>query len=88
MDGYVRRDFVLFCKFDMIFFLIFVDVGVSVYFYEFQYRFYCLKDIKSVFVKADYFDEIRFVFGGVFLKGDVVMFGKELVLAVFVFVEI
>lgn len=28
-------------------------------------------------MKADHSDEIRFVFGGAFLKGDVVMFGKK-----------
>ena len=27
-------------------------------------------------MKADHTDEIRFVFGGPFLKGDVVMFGE------------
>ncbi|XP_014682871.1 carboxylesterase 5A isoform X1 [Equus asinus] len=50
------------------------DAGASVYFYEFQHRPHCLKDIKPAFVKADHSDEIRFVFGGAFLKGDVVMF--------------
>lgn len=28
-------------------------------------------------MKADHSDEIRFVFGGAFLKGDIVMFGKK-----------
>uniref|UniRef100_A0A8C4LA67 Carboxylesterase type B domain-containing protein n=1 Tax=Equus asinus asinus TaxID=83772 RepID=A0A8C4LA67_EQUAS len=59
---------------DMIPFLISADAGASVYFYEFQHRPHCLKDIKPAFVKADHSDEIRFVFGGAFLKGDVVMF--------------
>lgn len=54
------------------------DARAPVYFYEFQHRPYCLKDRKPAFVKADHTDEIRFVFGGAFLKGDVVMFGKEL----------
>lgn len=53
------------------------DAGAPVYFYEFQHRPHCFKDSKPAFVKADHTDEIRFVFGGAFLKGDVVMFGKE-----------
>lgn len=78
MDGHARRDPAPPCKPDMIPFLISADAGASVYFYEFQHRPHCLKDIKPAFVKADHSDEIRFVFGGAFLKGDVVMFGKEL----------
>uniref|UniRef100_A0A4X1UCS9 Carboxylic ester hydrolase n=2 Tax=Sus scrofa TaxID=9823 RepID=A0A4X1UCS9_PIG len=50
------------------------DAGAPVYFYEFQHRPQCLKDRKPAFVKADHTDEIRFVFGGAFLKGDIVMF--------------
>ncbi|XP_036087182.1 carboxylesterase 5A isoform X3 [Rousettus aegyptiacus] len=50
------------------------DAGAPVYFYEFQHRPQCFKDTKPAFVKADHSDEIRFVFGGAFLKGDVVMF--------------
>ncbi|XP_045674648.1 carboxylesterase 5A isoform X2 [Phyllostomus hastatus] len=50
------------------------DVGTPVYFYEFQHRPHCLRDRKPAFVRADHTDEIRFVFGGAFLKGDVVMF--------------
>ncbi|XP_061029959.1 carboxylesterase 5A isoform X1 [Eubalaena glacialis] len=50
------------------------DAGAPVYFYEFQHRPQCLKDKKPPFVKADHTDEIRFVFGGAFLKGDIVMF--------------
>ncbi|XP_059523977.1 carboxylesterase 5A isoform X1 [Myotis daubentonii] len=50
------------------------DAGAPVYFYEFQHRPHCFKDSKPAFVKADHTDEIRFVFGGAFLKGDVVMF--------------
>ncbi|XP_032342239.1 carboxylesterase 5A isoform X2 [Camelus ferus] len=50
------------------------DAGAPVYFYEFQHRPQCLKDKKPAFVKADHTDEIRFVFGGAFLKGDIVMF--------------
>ncbi|KAM5298035.1 carboxylesterase 5A [Glossophaga mutica] len=50
------------------------DAGAPVYFYEFQHRPHCLKDRKPAFVRADHTDEIRFVFGGAFLKGDVVMF--------------
>ncbi|XP_006863592.1 PREDICTED: carboxylesterase 5A [Chrysochloris asiatica] len=48
--------------------------GAPVYFYEFQHRPQCFEDTKPAFVKADHTDEIRFVFGGAFLKGDVVMF--------------
>ena len=54
------------------------DAGAPVYFYEFQHRPHCLQDRKPAFVRADHTDEIRFVFGGAFLKGDVVMFGEEL----------
>ncbi|XP_070626695.1 carboxylesterase 5A isoform X3 [Bos indicus] len=50
------------------------DAGAPVYFYEFQHRPQCLKDRKPSFVKADHTDEIRFVFGGAFLKGNIVMF--------------
>ncbi|XP_030877964.1 carboxylesterase 5A-like, partial [Leptonychotes weddellii] len=48
--------------------------GAPVYFYEFQHRPQCLKDTRPTFVKADHSDEIRFVFGGAFLKGDIIMF--------------
>lgn len=58
-------------------FYISADAGAPIYFYEFQHRPQCFKDTKPAFVKADHSDEIRFVFGGAFLKGDVVMFGKE-----------
>ncbi|XP_043455161.1 carboxylesterase 5A [Prionailurus bengalensis] len=50
------------------------DAGAPVYFYEFQHRPQCLNDTRPAFVKADHSDEIRFVFGGAFLKGDIVMF--------------
>ncbi|XP_035924827.1 carboxylesterase 5A isoform X2 [Halichoerus grypus] len=51
------------------------DAGAGpVYFYEFQHGPQCLKDTRPTFVKADHSDEIRFVFGGAFLKGDIVMF--------------
>ncbi|CAK7321458.1 Carboxylesterase 5A [Vulpes lagopus] len=50
------------------------DAGAPVYFYEFQHPPECLKDTRPAFVKADHSDEIRFVFGGAFLKGDIVMF--------------
>uniref|UniRef100_A0A8C9JYD0 Carboxylesterase 5A n=1 Tax=Panthera tigris altaica TaxID=74533 RepID=A0A8C9JYD0_PANTA len=53
------------------------DAGAPVYFYEFQHRPQCLNDTRPAFVKADHSDEIRFVFGGAFLKGDIVMFGKK-----------
>lgn len=56
------------------------DAGAPVYFYEFQHRPHCLQDRKPAFVRADHTDEIRFVFGGAFLEGDVVMFGEELAL--------
>ncbi|XP_040591245.1 carboxylesterase 5A [Mesocricetus auratus] len=50
------------------------DAGAPVYFYEFQHRPLCFKNIRPAFVKADHTDEIRFVFGGPFLKGDIAMF--------------
>ncbi|XP_058384595.1 carboxylesterase 5A isoform X1 [Diceros bicornis minor] len=50
------------------------DAGAPVYFYEFQHRPHFFKDVKPAFIKADHTDEIRFVFGGAFLKGDIVMF--------------
>ncbi|XP_074170943.1 carboxylesterase 5A isoform X3 [Rhinolophus sinicus] len=50
------------------------DAGAPVYFYEFQHRPQCFNDTKPAFVKADHSDEIRFVFGGAFLTGDIVMF--------------
>ncbi|KAF0870589.1 EST1 carboxylesterase, partial [Crocuta crocuta] len=48
--------------------------GAPVYFYDFQHPPQCLKDTRPAFVKADHTDEIRFVFGGAFLKSDIVMF--------------
>ncbi|XP_052022560.1 carboxylesterase 5A isoform X2 [Apodemus sylvaticus] len=50
------------------------DAGGPVYFYEFEHRPHCFQNTRPSFVKADHTDEIRFVFGGPFLKGDVVMF--------------
>ncbi|XP_077607496.1 carboxylesterase 5A isoform X1 [Crocuta crocuta] len=50
------------------------DAGAPVYFYDFQHPPQCLKDTRPAFVKADHTDEIRFVFGGAFLKSDIVMF--------------
>ncbi|KAM5207153.1 liver carboxylesterase 1 isoform 3-T7 [Hipposideros larvatus] len=50
------------------------DAGAPVYFYEFRHRPRCFNDTKPAFVKADHSDEVRFVFGGAFLKGDIVMF--------------
>ncbi|KAM8776523.1 carboxylesterase 5A [Rhynchonycteris naso] len=50
------------------------DAGAPVYFYEFRHRAKCFENTRPDFVKADHTDEIRFVFGGAFLKGDVVMF--------------
>ncbi|XP_013010454.1 carboxylesterase 5A isoform X3 [Cavia porcellus] len=50
------------------------DSGAPVYFYEFQHRPECFEDTKPAFVRADHSDEIRFVFGGAFLMGDIVMF--------------
>nr|XP_011760534.1 carboxylesterase 5A [Macaca nemestrina] len=50
------------------------DAGAPVYFYEFRHRPQCFEDTKPAFVKADHADEVRFVFGGAFLKGDIVMF--------------
>uniref|UniRef100_A0A2I3LPS0 Carboxylesterase type B domain-containing protein n=1 Tax=Papio anubis TaxID=9555 RepID=A0A2I3LPS0_PAPAN len=53
------------------------DAGAPVYFYEFRHRPQCFEDTKPAFVKADHADEVRFVFGGAFLKGDIVMFGAS-----------
>uniref|UniRef100_A0A2K5EGP8 Carboxylic ester hydrolase n=1 Tax=Aotus nancymaae TaxID=37293 RepID=A0A2K5EGP8_AOTNA len=50
------------------------DAGAPVYFYEFWHRPQCFEDMKPAFVKADHADEVCFVFGGAFLKGDIVMF--------------
>uniref|UniRef100_A0A2K5QYR3 Carboxylesterase 5A n=1 Tax=Cebus imitator TaxID=2715852 RepID=A0A2K5QYR3_CEBIM len=50
------------------------DAGTPVYFYEFQHWPQCFEDMKPAFVKADHADEVHFVFGGAFLKGDIVMF--------------
>ncbi|XP_004704943.1 carboxylesterase 5A [Echinops telfairi] len=50
------------------------DAGAPVYFYEFQHRPHCFRDSRPAFVKADHTDEVRFVFGGAFLEGDVGMF--------------
>ncbi|XP_007946166.1 carboxylesterase 5A [Orycteropus afer afer] len=50
------------------------DAGAPVYFYEFQHRSQCFKNTRPAFVKADHTDEIRFVFGGAFLNGDIGMF--------------
>ncbi|XP_030780841.1 carboxylesterase 5A-like [Rhinopithecus roxellana] len=50
------------------------DAGAPVYFYEFRHRPQCFEDMKPAFVKAVHADEVRFVFGGAFLKGDIVMF--------------
>nr|Q5GRG2.1 RecName: Full=Carboxylesterase 5A; AltName: Full=Carboxylesterase-like urinary excreted protein homolog; Short=Cauxin; AltName: Full=Epididymis-specific gene 615 protein; Flags: Precursor [Rattus norvegicus]AAQ05814.1 carboxylesterase 615 protein [Rattus norvegicus] len=50
------------------------DADGPVYFYEFQHRPNCFQNTRPAFVKADHTDEIRFVFGGPFLEGDVVMF--------------
>ncbi|KAM7332677.1 hypothetical protein ACRRTK_009385 [Alexandromys fortis] len=50
------------------------DAGAPVYFYEFQHRPQCFENTRPAFVKADHTDEVRFVFGGPFLKGDIAMF--------------
>ncbi|CAO2610489.1 Carboxylesterase 5A [Lemmus lemmus] len=50
------------------------DAGAPVYFYEFQHRPQCFENTRPAFVKADHTDEVRFVFGGPFLKGDIGMF--------------
>ncbi|XP_051025071.1 carboxylesterase 5A [Acomys russatus] len=50
------------------------DAGGPVYFYEFQHRPQCFENIRPAFVKADHTDEIRFVFGGPFLEGDIALF--------------
>lgn len=56
--------------------IFFSDAGAPVYFYEFQHRPQCFENTRPAFVKADHTDEVRFVFGGPFLKGDIAMFGK------------
>lgn len=52
--------------------------GAPVYFCEFRHQPQCLKDMKPSFTKADHSDDICFIFGGTFLKGDIVIFGKTL----------
>uniref|UniRef100_A0A8D0G5C3 Carboxylic ester hydrolase n=1 Tax=Sphenodon punctatus TaxID=8508 RepID=A0A8D0G5C3_SPHPU len=47
------------------------DSGGRVYFYEFQHRPSVFQDTKPDFVKADHGDELGFVFGGPFLRGDI-----------------
>ncbi|XP_044843048.1 fatty acyl-CoA hydrolase precursor, medium chain-like isoform X2 [Mauremys mutica] len=49
------------------------DSGAPLYFYEFQHRPSTFKDAKPDFVKADHGDEVGFVFGGPFLRGDSVI---------------
>uniref|UniRef100_A0A452IRN6 Carboxylic ester hydrolase n=1 Tax=Gopherus agassizii TaxID=38772 RepID=A0A452IRN6_9SAUR len=49
------------------------DSGAPLYFYEFQHRPSTFKDTKPDFVKADHGDEVGFVFGGPFLRGDAVI---------------
>ncbi|XP_073515736.1 fatty acyl-CoA hydrolase precursor, medium chain-like [Phyllobates terribilis] len=56
------------------------DSGHPTYFYEFQHRPSFFKDIKPDFVKADHGDEVFFVIGGPFLKGDVLFAGDPLIL--------
>ncbi|KAG9474788.1 hypothetical protein GDO78_003314 [Eleutherodactylus coqui] len=51
------------------------DSGHPTYFYEFQHRPSFFADNKPDFVKADHGDEIFFVIGGPFLKGDVLFTG-------------
>lgn len=51
--------------------------GAPVYLYEFQHRPSAYKNTKPSYVKADHFDEVGFVFGGPFLKGDANYLGKS-----------
>ncbi|XP_066438937.1 fatty acyl-CoA hydrolase precursor, medium chain-like [Eleutherodactylus coqui] len=51
------------------------DSGHPTYLYEFQHRPSVFADNKPDFVKADHGDEIFFVIGGPFLKGDVLFTG-------------
>lgn len=52
------------------------DAGAPVYFYEFQHHPQCFENTRPAFLKADHTDEVRLVFGGPFLKGDIAMFEK------------
>ncbi|KAM6223734.1 LOW QUALITY PROTEIN: carboxylesterase 5A [Rhynchocyon petersi] len=51
------------------------DAGGPVY-WMFQHRPECFKYTKPTFIKVEHTDEICFVFGGAFLKGNVVMFER------------
>ncbi|KAM4012286.1 fatty acyl-CoA hydrolase precursor, medium chain-like [Anomaloglossus baeobatrachus] len=51
------------------------DSGHPTYFYEFQHRPSFFDDSKPDYVKADHGDEVFFVIGGPFLKGDVLFTG-------------
>lgn len=53
------------------------DSGHPTYFYEFQHRPSLFKDSKPDFVKADHGDELFFVMGGFFLKGDILFSGDS-----------
>lgn len=53
------------------------DSGHPTYFYEFQHRPALFKDSKPDYVKADHGDELFFVIGGFFLKGDVLFSGDS-----------
>ncbi|XP_075694385.1 fatty acyl-CoA hydrolase precursor, medium chain-like [Rhinoderma darwinii] len=53
------------------------DSGHPTYFYEFQHRPSFFKDTKPDFVKADHGDELFFVLGGPFMKGDVLFSGAS-----------
>ncbi|CAN2389271.1 carboxylic ester hydrolase activity, partial [Pristimantis euphronides] len=52
------------------------DSSHPVYFYEFQHRPSSFKDTKPDFVKADHGDEVFFVIGGPFLKGEALFTGS------------
>ncbi|KAM8945987.1 fatty acyl-CoA hydrolase precursor, medium chain-like [Pelodytes ibericus] len=51
------------------------DSGFPVFFYNFVHQSSMFKDSRPDFVKADHGDELQFVFGGPFLKDDVLFRG-------------
>ncbi|XP_040266488.1 carboxylesterase 5A-like isoform X2 [Bufo bufo] len=54
------------------------DSGHPTYFYEFQHRPALFAESKPDFVKADHGEELFFVIGGPFLKGDILFTGDAL----------
>ncbi len=56
--------------------LVYLDVGVPVYLYEFVYRAEVHKHNRPSFVKADHADDVGFMFGGCFWNEDLRIIGK------------